>query len=299
MVKRFALVTAALAAVLVTGACAAPDGADRDLVDDWVMLGEAKVPEPVGGDCWTTDLAQLDAVLASPSRVVQMPCDFQHAFETVHVGHFTGNLADGSTPPALEEMTAAYTECDDAAKSYLGAAWQAGRTHLLIVPPTKAQWAGGARFFRCDVGALRTEAGYLEPRKTTLKDSLKAGGELLLGCGTQVGVNADTWDDITPTACTAPHDVEFVGAVESKAQTYPADDKSYESAFADRCEQALLNYTGMTPSHFGKQRSLYFGYWMTAGQQEWKAGNRTARCYAMLDKKKISRSLKGAGNISI
>jgi hypothetical protein len=297
--RRFALAACVLLLLGAGGCAVQPQGGDRDLVDDWVMLAEAKVPEPAVGDCWTTDAGRIDDVIDAPSRVVQAPCDSQHAFETVHVGHFTGKLADGGVAPSRDEMADAYTECNTAANEFLGAAWQSGRVHLLISAPTSAQWAGEARFFRCDVGALRTELGYLEPGKTTLKDSLKPGGALLLGCGVQVGVADDGWDDITPAACTTPHDTEFVGLVQSKTQVYPQDSKSFDAAFGDSCEKLLLSYTGMSTSHFAKELDLNYGYWMAAGSDEWKAGDHTARCYAMLEKKKLSRSLKGVGNISI
>ncbi|MET7401713.1 septum formation family protein [Dactylosporangium sp. NPDC005572] len=296
--RRFVLAAIAVAVLGVAAGCAAPAGVDKDLVDDWAMMAEAKVPEPAEGNCWNTDVSQLDDVV--PSRVTQIPCEMQHMFETIHVGHFTGNAADGSLPPTADGLSTAYAECDGAAKTYLGNAWQAGRIHLIVQTPTKAQWAGGGRFFRCDVVALRTELGTLEPRKEPFKDALKPGGELALTCGNLVGLDSSGgWDDITPASCTAAHDVEFVGVVNAKTSTYPSDGKTLESAFSDVCEQQLMSYIGMSASHFAKQKALLYGYWMMAGQDEWKAGNHTARCYAMIDKKKISRSLKGAGNIAI
>ena len=284
---------------LLGGCAVTPAGVDKDLVDDWGRLAEAKVPEPAAGDCWTSDLGQLDDVLAAPGRVLQGPCDFSHAFETVHVGHFTGTAASGGVPPSRDEMADAYAECDAKAKEFLGGAWQTGRLHLLLAAPSSAQWAGGARFYRCDVGALRTEAGYLEPRKETLKGGLAAGSPLLLGCGNQVAAAKNEWSDITPSACTSAHDTEFVGVVTAKTPTYPADDKAFQAAFDDPCEAALLAYTGMSPGQFAKELNLNFGYWSTGGQQEWKGGNHTARCYAMIDKKKLSRSVKGNGNADI
>jgi hypothetical protein len=62
----------------------------------------------------------------------------------------------------------------------------------------------------------------------------------------------------------------------------------------------MLSYIGMSRGSWANQKALFYGYWMTADtKSEWNAGNHTARCYAMVDKKKINRSLKGAGDITV
>ncbi|MFG2041051.1 septum formation family protein [Dactylosporangium sp. NPDC048998] len=296
--KRIAVLACALA-LLGTGAgCGGPRVGDGDLTNNWAMLGTPKVPEPKAGDCWTTMATTIGKMKSS--GLTQAPCDMEHIFETAKVGHFTGTAADSSSPPSPSQLTEAWTDCDKAALDYLGAEWQAGRVHVVVSSPTNRQWTGGARFYRCDIGALRTEAGTFEPRHDTMKGVLASDGDLKLGCGTQVGTTADSWDDITPAKCTEPQDVEYVGSVSSPGNDYPADGKAYDAAFGKTCQAKMLAYIGMSRSHWSSVKALYYGFWMTTGSKdEWTAGNHTARCYLMIDKKKITRSLKGAGDVRI
>ncbi|MEU7867431.1 septum formation family protein [Dactylosporangium sp. NPDC049140] len=290
--KRIALLACAVALVAAAAGCGPAQAGDGDLVDDWAMLAAAKVPEPAAGACWTTTATNVgdlgDVVLS------QQPCDMDHVVETVSVGHFTGDAAKGSSRPKGAALAAAWTDCDKAVGDYLGGEWQSARVFVVVNPPSDRQWDGGARFYRCDIGALRSEAGTLEPRKATMKGAV--AGDLKLGCGTLVGTTQNSWDDITPASCTDPHDAEYVGTVSSPVKEYPADEKAYDAAFGKSCETKMLSYIGMSHTSWGSQKALYYGYWMTGDEDEWAAGNHSARCYAMIDKKKINRSLKGAGD---
>lgn len=232
---------------------------------------------------------------------VQGPCDVEHDVETVKVGHFTGSVADSSSPPSPSPLSDAWTDCDKAASDYLGAPWQDGRVHVMVKVPTSRQWSGGARFYRCDVAALHSEAGVLALRRTTLKGTVAPGGEMRLSCGTAVSTAQSTAFDITPSACTDPHDEEYVGSVTSAATNndYPADSKAANAAFGTMCEAKVISYVGMSRSHWAKQPALFAGFWGTAYKDEWTAGNHTARCYLELDKKKINRSLQGAGDVNV
>ncbi|MEV0128874.1 septum formation family protein [Dactylosporangium sp. NPDC050688] len=291
--------TAVLVAVLVLAAgCArTPQGVDKDLVDDWAMMAAAKVPEPEPGDCWTTQSSRIGDIAASPVAVVQTPCEMSHVAETAYVGQFTGALADADRAPSADGMAETYKACDAQVATFLGGSWQDSRLRMIVYPPTTTQWRGGARFYRCDVAALRTERGILDPRTQTLKGALQSGGELLLGCGSKVETGGN-WTDVDPAACTAPHDTEFVGVVAAAGAVYPADAKARSAAWGTGCLNKIRSYTGMPDSTLAKAKAGS-GYWQIAlSQDEWKAGNRSARCYVTLPKK-ITRSLKGAGNITI
>nr|BFE57206.1 hypothetical protein GCM10020063_017320 [Dactylosporangium thailandense] len=290
--KRIALLACAVALVAAAAGCGPARAGDGNLVDDWTMLTAAKVPEPTAGSCWSTTASTASG--AASVAMIQQPCDMDHVFETVSVGHFTGAAEKGTNPPVAAALATAWTECDQAASDYLGGEWQGGRVWVVVTAPTARQWEGGARFYRCDVGALRSEAGMLEPRKATMKGAL--AGDLKLGCGVLVGTTQDSWDDITPAKCTDPHDAEYVGTVSSPVKDYPADEKAYDAAFGKACETKLLSYANMSRTSWNSQKALYYGYWMTGDEDEWAAGNHSARCYAMIEKKKISRSLKGAGD---
>lgn len=296
---RFRVWPAAVLALVLVGAAGCtqvPAGVDKDLVDGWAMMAEAKVPEPHDGDCWTTQADKVYGLIDVPGAAVQTPCDFSHVLETVLVGHFTGPLADSDRAPSLGQMADTYKACDAELTKFLGSSWQNGRVRLVVSQPTNSQWHGGARFYRCDVAALRTEHGVLEPRKTTLKGTLAAGGEMLLGCSVMVG-SGDSWTDLTPAACTAAHDVEFMGVVTAKTATYPGDDKALTAAFGTGCQSQIRTVTRIPDNNLGRAKASY-GYAQIAGEDEWKVGNHNAWCYVMLPKK-ITRSLKGAGNITI
>jgi hypothetical protein len=296
-VLRFRLIAVVALVLASAAACGrVPAGTDRSLVDDWTMLGEAKVPVPAVGDCWSTQTSEVYDIVDVPGGVVQTPCDISHVIETTYVGQFTGAQAEADRAPSLEQLADQYKVCDEALAKYLGGPWTSGRLRLLVYPPTSGQWKGGARFFRCDVAALRTEAGLLDPRKETLKGTLQAGGAMLLGCSNQVG-SKDSWSDLTPAECTAPHDTEFVGVVASSIGTYPADDKGMVAAYSDKCWAQVRAFTGSPDSVLSKA-DVRYGYWITAGEDEWKSGLRTARCYVMLQKK-VARSLKGNGTAAI
>jgi hypothetical protein len=290
---------AVLALLLATaaGCTRVPAGVDKDLVDEWAMMAAAKVPEPKVGDCWTTLAGNVEAIARSAVSVVQTPCDMSHVTETAHVGHFTGAPADADRPPAADTIADTYAACDAEVTKFLGGPWQEARLRMIVYPATSTQWAGGARFFRCDVASLRSERGVLDPRTTSLRGALQAGGDLRLGCGTKVETNG-SWSDVTPVACTAPHNIEFAGIVASVGAVYPVDAKARQVAWGTACLNKIRAYTGIPDSALAKAKAGW-GYWQVAiSQDEWKAGNHNARCYITLPKQ-ITRSLKGAGNITI
>ncbi|MFI5910008.1 septum formation family protein [Dactylosporangium sp. NPDC051541] len=295
--KRIALLACAVALVAAAAGCGSAKAGDGDLTDDWGMLAAAKVPEPAAGACWTTTRSNRHDMTSS--RAFTQPCETDHVFETVSVGHFTGDAASGSSAPTGEKLTAAWTECDKAIADFLGGEWQSGRLWANVVPPTDRQWTGGARFYRCDVAALQTEDGDFQERKTTLKGSLAGAGELRLTCGTQVRDSAGKWQDVTPAKCEDAHDIEYVGTVSSPGGEYPATSALLTSTYSKTCEAKVLAYTGMSRGGWANQKNLGFGYWLSTDKVQWVYGNHSARCYALIHDKKINRSLKGAGDVTV
>lgn len=293
--KRIAALACALIMGGALGGCAKQAG-DGNLVDDWAMMAAPKIIEPEAGACWTTSATDADRM---PVTLTQTACDLQHTFETAKIGHFGGTTANSSSPPAPSQMTDAWTDCDKASADFLGGQWQDGRVFVSVGVPTSRQWSGGARWYRCDIAALRSEAGIFDPRRETLKGTLAGAGELRLGCGNQIGTTDNSWSDIEAAKCTDAHDVEYVGTVSSAGADYPTDHPTRTAAFSKACESKLLAFTGMSRAKYGQSQALYYGYWITTGKDGWTAGNHTARCYLMLDKKKINRSLKGAGDITV
>lgn len=294
--KRVALLACAVALAAVAAGCGGPTVGDGDLTDDWAMLATAKVPEPAAGSCWTSSANQVRDTTMSEAQL--QPCDMDHVIETASVGHFTGEAAAGRKRPTGAALAPAWADCDKAVTEYLGAEWQSGRVVAVLVPPNPWQWDGGARFYRCDVVSVRTELGVLDPRKTTMKGALGPTGDLRLTCGQQVGMTKDSWSDITPAKCEEPHDVEYVGTISSPAADYPTG-AGVEAAFSKTCEAKMLAYIGMSRGSWNGQRALNYGYWMTGNKDTWALGNHTARCYALISGKKVNRSLRGAGDVTV
>src|SRR5258706_12117800 len=135
--------------VLVAAGCGNPPGTDGDLVDDWSALATPGVPVPKVGECWSgTDTA--DELAAGPGMAV-VDCGADHASETYHVGQFSGVMAQRASVPDDADLSDAYTTCDQQAKTFLSGDWHDGRLLMRVFAPTDKQWAGEARFFRCDL----------------------------------------------------------------------------------------------------------------------------------------------------
>lgn len=297
MVRSKVVAVLALVMVAAAGCSRVPAGVDKDLVDEWAMLAEAKVPEPVAGACWTSYADDVWDLVGVTVAATPVACDAQHIIETVHVGHFTGAQADADRPPPVDQMTDAYAACDAELTKFLGASWQLGRARMLVFPPTTTQWRGGARFYRCDVASLRGINGDFEERTASLKGSLQPGGDRLLGCAVRTGTE-DSWSDMTPAACTTPHDLEFLGIVGSRSATRPAGTDAVRAAFGTPCLDQLRAYTKASDNTLAKAKVRYGYQQIAAGVPEWSTGNHNAYCFVLLPKK-ITRSLKNNGNTAI
>jgi hypothetical protein len=261
------------------------------------MIAEAKVPEPKTGDCWTSYADDVWDIIEVPAATAATTCGVEHIVETVHVGHFTGALADSDRAPTLEQMGEAYTACETEITTFLGASWQLGRTRMLVYAPTNTQWHGGARFYRCDIASVRNLRGVMEQRTASLQGTLQADGDRLLGCGVRATADGP-WTDMTPAACTAPHDMEFLGLIPSKTAPMPTGTDAVKAAFGDGCLNQLRAYTHSSDNTLYKAKLRYGYNRVASGANEWTVGNHNAHCFVLLPKK-ITRSLKNNGNAAI
>ncbi|GGM39325.1 septum formation family protein [Dactylosporangium sucinum] len=284
-----------LALVLFVAACGRPAGTDGDLVDDWPALGKPGVPVPTVGQCWTG--ASSAEKLEPGSGMKPVDCAADHASETFHVGTFTGTTAQGSAPPAGAQLAEAYTTCDRQAKSFLDGDWHDGRLVLRVFPPTGAEWRGEARFFRCDLIEVSDDNGTLFTRKSSLKDTLDGSRPIALGC-VQVKTDSDGFiDDFVPITCEQQHNGEYAGTFYSPdARPYPSDTGARRALLQPGCKALVAKFLGVTEAQFDTNQQLSFA-WSTAQQARWEYGDRSARCYLMLEGKlSVARSLKGNAN---
>ena len=296
---RFRMVAVlALTLVVVAGCAKVPAGVDKDIVDEWAMMGEAKLPEPSVGACWTSSLTDVGSRIAStPVATTATTCESPHMIETVHVGHFTGATADADLPPTLGKMAETYTACEAEVTKFLGGSWKAGRVRMLVFPPTSTQWRGGARFYRCDVASLKGMLGVMEDRTASLKGSLQPGGDRLIGCAAMNGT-IDAWTDVTSVGCTAPHDVEFMGVISAKSGTFPQDKDAGKAAYDTACVEQIRSFTNGGINALASAKARYWYVSLAANADEWATGNHSGVCYVLLPKK-ITRSLKNNGKAAV
>ncbi len=287
----------ALTLVAVAGCTRTPAGVDKDLVDEWAMMGEAKVPEPAVGACWTSASTDVDRIVTTVVSTKATTCSSPHSIETVQVGRFSGAVAAAETPPTLGKMADAYAACETEVTKFLGGSWKAGRVRMLVYPPTATQWRGGARFYRCDVASLKGMLGTLEDRTASLKDSLQPGSDRLIGCAVLNGT-VDTWTDVTSVVCSAPHDVEFMGVIAPKSATFPETKDAKKAAYDTACVDQIRTFTNGGIDALANAKARYWYTSIAANADEWDTGNHSGVCYVLLPKK-INRSLKNNGKTAV
>jgi hypothetical protein len=224
------------------------------------MVGAPAVGE--GGGPVTQ--AEIDP--ASDARP-PVPCAEPHGFETVHVGE----LLDAPEAWPGEDLPAGLTEqilaaCQPALEEYL-ALPEAGP---YVVPnrvsdfayfvPTEEEWAGGARWFRCDAFVTPLAPG----EQTSISGTLQGVGASPLPAAYRI------CDDPTGfVPCTSPHDLEYVAAIEAGQDTYPTVS---DPALAERCRAPVAQELAITA-----RDDLSFSVAIPT-EQAWQAGLRVVYC---------------------
>ncbi|HET8684911.1 MAG TPA: septum formation family protein, partial [Micromonosporaceae bacterium] len=199
-----------VAAALVLSGCQAPAGVDGKLVDDWSALGEPKVPVPTAGTCYTGSAEEVLDVTGADLKDAGS-CTVEHIAEVAHVGQVTGADASRSSVPAEDSAAgkAAYTDCTTTVREFLGDEWMAGRLYLIVHFPSERQWDGGARHYRCSLVEISSEGGNVVKRNSSLRDGLRGGRPLGVGCVNDFGKDAKSVDRIDFVDCDAKHTAEF------------------------------------------------------------------------------------------
>jgi hypothetical protein len=296
--RRWMTVLALAGAVglAVTG-CAPPGGTDGDLTDDWPALGEPQIFTPRAGTCFAADFAETVPL----STYLPVDCAHRHRLETVHVGTFGGAVANAAAAPrrGSAEFGTAYAECDTEARDYLGADWRTARLRLGVATPSPRGWAGGARWFRCDLTELveidyrgTDDRGETVSRTGGLHGALRTPGPLQLGCYASTLTRIRTIDRMSPVDCGTRHNTEFAGVWRAPAgQRYPTVPRDW-AVFYDGCYQVAARYVEVP------ERAIRFRADVVAppsGPADWRAGDRGVRCFVWRPDGRFTRSLKGIG----
>lgn len=280
--------------LVLSGCAGRPAGVDGDLVNNWSAMPEAKVAVPAEHACYHVQVDSGDGdTLPSP-----VGCELVHSLETIHVGTFTGDDTTRDSPPPAggPGQRAAYRECADAAKSFLGDDWRTGRVELLVVLPNTVHWGAGARWYRCDLVEYRDLNDYeAVERGGSMQGGLRPDQPLRLGCFTVTSKN-DAVDTMTAVACTAKHNAEFAGVFDAPEGPYPSDEKQRRAVEGAGCRATIATFAGIPNDRTLPYRTGYIS--SAYSRSEWEQGNRGVRCY-IWPGQTISRSLKGAGTAAL
>ncbi len=275
-----------LIALLLTG-CGRPAGVDGDLTNGWPALPAAKVPAPQVGACYVGAFKSIWQATANP-----VSCAEKHDAETAYVGTFPDT---GANPPAAGSpaLATAYDQCQQGTDAYLGGDWHTELVELRLLRPTNAAWAGGARWYRCDL--LRDSDAYQTEVAAagSLKGDLTGARVAAYGCLATVEVG-DTVTHATPIDCAQPHGAEFAGIFTAPNVPWSTVDAVRVKMADDGCEGVVAKFLGY--GSVGQWNNSQIGWWHTGfDPDQWALGDRAVQCfaYAFTKSHKMIGSVRG------
>jgi len=291
MRRRWAAALLGLATALALTACGGnPPGVDGGIADDWKPMAEPRPFVPESGVCHAS-------AVESGYRAAYAPvdCAATHLTETVHVGTFTGDAAQGDSPwrPGSRQYRTAFDDCGDKADAFLGGDWLGARLSInLVLPPAEA-WSGGSRWYRCDLAEVRSlDDTSMVSREGSLAGALAKPSPLRYGCfnpRTKDGVV----EEMVPVACDKPHRSEFVGIWTAPDSSYQAFIEGDEKAVHRGCQRLIAAYAKVPNDGDIQYRTGTIYFSPTA--PEWEQGNRGVKCFSWDSTRTLNRSIKGGG----
>jgi hypothetical protein len=280
----------ALVAIFALAGCSAPAHTDGDLTNGWALPPAPAQFRPEAGKCFddaTDTVAKED--------YAPLDCAERHLSESYYVGELTGAAAEADAADPVEgspAQLAAGLQCAGRASAYAGGDIRAAQLTIRPVLPTEKAWAGGARWFRCDMIQIVVGGDSAVSREGTLKGLLPtpAGARLKLACFNPV-VSAVRVESMKPVPCAGRHHAEYVGRW---APAHPTQALLNDDAAAARgCRSVIAGYAGVPDDGNLKYRTGWIGFSPTS--QDWNAGIRDVRCFLWLDDITITGSYRHAG----
>jgi Septum formation len=284
----------ALAVLAVAAGCGNPGGVDGDLVNGWQPLAAPTGFTPAADACHLANFAQV----GTRAAYEEVDCKLRHRTETVHVGAYPDPAAEAPDPPAdgSAAARAAYRTCDLKTAAYVGGPWRTARLWIGVTHPSAAAWAGGARWFRCEVLEISSieDDGGLVQRAGSLRDALREpASPLLLTCYAIQLDKSGAIDTMPAASCTAGHNAEFVGVWYAGGEAYPQNDKQW-ARFHDGCRSSIAAYVGVSDDANQQYRTGVVS--LPGGRDVWALGDHGVRCYLWVDGVMLTSSLKGKGS---
>ncbi|GIH18142.1 septum formation family protein [Rugosimonospora africana] len=275
--RRWVALAAGLAVVAALSGCAKPSGVDGDLTNGWPAMPRAKVQVPVAGACYVWPYAKVWRGDFDPVDCATR----KHQTETAYVGTFTGADAARSQPPADGSplLPNLYAQCQKGASDYLGGDWHAAMVFLGLVLPSGEAWAGGARWFRCDLVHLTDPDGTEVVQDGTLKGDLSGPRTAAYGCLT---VDTDNQRNVLserPIDCAQPHAAEFAGTFTAPNVPWPSTAAARERLGDNGCVEVVAKFLGFANSDQWDNPAV--GWWeQSFDEDQWNLGDRTVQCFA-------------------
>jgi hypothetical protein len=233
-------------------------------------------------------------------------CAQPHLSETYHIGTFPPG---GETEPTIVPVVGsnrfryAYDECVDRAAQFLGADHYESRLAVVPVLPAERQWAGMARWFRCElmeVAALdRTVATRTGSLRGALSgtDGVGAAGPLLPTCAdTTLNETGNQATAVLFTSCEGPHDVELTGAYLLAEGDYPGGAVVGASTL-DGCKRVSAAYVGISADDVLRPGTPVVAFASDLTELQWSVGVRWAWCFYGSDLQPRTGSVKGLGTV--
>ena len=262
-----------------------PEGVDGDLTNHWETPVPALAWRPLTGVCFDEPRQT-----AGPDDYAPISCDEGHLSETYHVGDLEGPAARAAAnqgDPSAAQL-AAYRECSRAADGFVNGRWRTGLLAIEPVLPDSAGWAGGARWFRCDIGEADDE-GELVGRVGSLRLALD-DPSIRLGCFNP-SIEGEEVTALNPVDCDRPHHAEFAGLWTAPKMSRRALNTS--SALGKGCLSTIARYTKVPDDSMMKYRTGWLGF--GGSDVAWRAGDRSVQCFLWLSRETITGSYRGAG----
>ncbi len=293
-------VLALVVAFGLAGCSDPPTVGDGSLGVDWAVLPTPSVPAPAVGACTAADGGGVQTVgwtLAFlPGTTVA--CTEPHLAETYHVAVFPPDVdTDPLTVPAVggARFRYAYGVCLEQATGFLGDDPHTSRLVALPVMPTDRQWAGRARWFRCDLVELAGLDRTIATRTASLRGALAGAGPLTLTCA-DVTLSETRTEvlEVTFTSCERPHDVELTGAYTMPDGDYPERQRLADLT-TDGCRSVGAAYIGVRPDGLPTTGDNVLAFASLITEEMWSVGERSSWCFYGDDTQTRTGSIKNLG----
>jgi hypothetical protein len=285
---RSRIIRALATAGLIGAALLAASGCARvDLTNEWPRMAEPTGWEPKAGVC--TD----EGFAATSYRNAYKPldCTQSHAFETIHIGQFTGEFANLPEPPGAGSpaMAAAWAQCDAKTTEFLGGPWRDGRIWFGVSVPSQGSWSGGARWYRCELMASNDRFGETPKRLTvSLKGVFASPTELKFGCFVRPEDENADWHVVD---CATKHNIEYVGSFPAFGERSKIE--SEEEKYHAKCRSLIAAYAGVPDDGNLKYRAGTYVSWRN--EKFWTEGDNWVRCHLWTSTRMLTASVKGGG----